>query len=96
MSDVQDGPVTRGAAEEASGAPLTETEIETSLRPASQPPSEDGGDGGTTDSDAVAAAAESLGSGSDQVEIEPLEERPEVVAAIQDDTTAPGLADNAS
>jgi hypothetical protein len=28
----------------------------------------------------------------DPVTIEPLEERPEVAAAIEDDTTAPGLA----
>ncbi len=35
--------VERGAAEEASGSPLTETEVEASTRPPSQP--EPGGDG---------------------------------------------------
>jgi hypothetical protein len=34
-------PVERGAVEDASGTPLTETEIETARRPASQPPADD-------------------------------------------------------
>ncbi len=64
--------VNRGAAEDASGVPLTETEEEVSQRPPSQP-ADRGDDGGR---------------------IEALEDRPEVQAAIEDDTTAPGLGDD--
>ncbi len=84
--------VARGAAEEASGAPLTETEVETGRRPAGQGPATPGtGDGG---GDPVAEAARRLGAeDTDADVVEPIEERPEVAEAILDDTTAPGLGD---
>ena len=82
----------RGAAEETTGSPLTGTEVTASQRPASQPADDAAGDR------RVADAAESLGAGSasDEVVVEPLEERPEVAAAVEDDTTAPGLDADAS